>query len=209
MQTFNIIPPNPWVDPNGNPTLSFFQLISQIAQAAGATGVPAGTIQSNITAGVALSVPNSLGAVLDALIGSARGDLVYRKSTGWGALALGAGGDALVSNGTDLVFSAIVDSLTGGSGILVSGSTGAISLSLSSTITLAAGTPAEITTAGGDLLLTSTTGEIVLGPAGGTTKFGQTSTAATLPTSFSAAKYLAVKDGAGTTLYIPFNTAPW
>ena len=68
--------------------------------------IASGSILSNITSGSAAPVGNALSAILDQLIGSTRGALVYRSSAGWTALNLGSTG-FLVSNGTDLVFNAI------------------------------------------------------------------------------------------------------
>lgn len=70
--------------------------------------------------------------------------------------------------------------------------------SLAATVTLAAG--ATITTVSGDLKLDSATHTLQL---------GTTMTNAGVPAAFSATKILAIKDGSGTTFYIPAAAAAW
>lgn len=63
------------------------------------------TILANITGGVAPPTARTLSAILDIIIGNTRGMLVVRGGAGWVALALGASGTWLRSNGTDPVWS--------------------------------------------------------------------------------------------------------
>lgn len=217
-QPFNIIPPTPWVKPDGSPTTAFFRFISSLFNATGSSGSSTGTIQSNISGSVATPTPNTLTAILDAVIDNTRGDIIVRGASVWQKLTLGSMNKALVSNGTDLVYETIVNALAGGGGVTVSAATGGVTLGLGSALTLASGTPASITTAGGDLLLESATGNVQLGSgsgtvtigtSGGTTKLGQTAAAALIPGNFSATRIVTLKDGAGNTVYVPGDTATW
>jgi hypothetical protein len=74
----------------------------------------------------------------------------------------------------------------------------ALVASLAATVTLAA--PGVITTVSGDLKLDSATHTLQL---------GTNMTAAVTPASFSATKILAIKDGTGTTFYVPAAAAAW
>jgi hypothetical protein len=69
-----------------------------------------------------------------------------------------------------------------------------------------------LTTNGGAVTLRAQGGnvDIQLDPGGtGVVQLGYDSTAASVAANFSAARYLAVKDSAGTTLYIPCRTTTW
>lgn len=68
--------------------------------------ITSGTLLANIAAGTAAPVPTALTALLDAVMGTGRGAVLARGATAWSALALGASGTTLQSNGTDLVFAA-------------------------------------------------------------------------------------------------------
>jgi hypothetical protein len=57
---------------------------------------------------------------------------------------------------------------------------------------------------------TSTNLDLQLNPKGsGKIQLGATATSATTPGSFSATKYIAVKDSTGTTFYIPASATAW
>lgn len=57
---------------------------------------------------------------------------------------------------------------------------------------------------------TSTNLDLQLNPKGtGKVQLGVASTSASTPSSFSAAKYMAIKDSSGATVYVPVSTTPW
>lgn len=62
------------------------------------------TIKSNIFGAPAAPADNTLTAILDAVIGATRGMILRRNSVGWIALALGAIGTVLKSDGLDVVY---------------------------------------------------------------------------------------------------------
>lgn len=70
----------------------------------GAAAIPTLTIPTNLTANLAAPIPATLSAILDKIIGNARGSLIVRGATAWQVLPLGANGTKLSSNGTDAVW---------------------------------------------------------------------------------------------------------
>ena len=72
------------------------------------------TIKANDITGTCSANPvdSSLSAILDAEIGSTRGQIIRRGSSAWQALSLGTTGQAVVSDGTDAKWG----SVGGGSG---------------------------------------------------------------------------------------------
>lgn len=70
------------------------------------------TLKANITAGAAAPADSSLTAILDAELGSTRGQIIVRGVSSWGVLAVGTNTQVLTSNGTDPGWAAP----TGGSG---------------------------------------------------------------------------------------------
>lgn len=64
------------------------------------------TIKSNISGATAVPSDNTLTAILDNILGSARGNVIVRGASTWGALALGSNTQVLTSNGTDVVWAA-------------------------------------------------------------------------------------------------------
>lgn len=65
-------------------------------------GMPTGTIKSNILGVLGASADNTLSAILDALLGSTQGSVIYRDSNGaggWKVLAPGTAGNVLQTNG--------------------------------------------------------------------------------------------------------------
>lgn len=178
--TTQVPPPEPWVRSDGGPTLAFYKFIYNLYKSTPAAGVANGTIISNVSGTNAGPQANTLTTVFNALVSNSRGAIAVRGVSDWGGLSLGTTGKALVSNGTDLTYALVA--------------------SLAATVTLASGSPAVITTAGGDLKLDSATHTLQL---------GTTFTGASVPANFSAAKVLAIKDGSGTTYYIPADTATW
>ncbi|WFS07794.1 hypothetical protein [Methylobacterium sp. 391_Methyba4] len=71
-------------------------------------GIATGTLLANTSAGPAAAAPiaTTPAALLDAAFGATRGTVLVRAASGWSALALGASGYTLQSNGTDLVYAA-------------------------------------------------------------------------------------------------------
>lgn len=63
------------------------------------TNAPDATIISNISGAPALPIPNTLSAILDYILGSAQGDIIYRGATGWAALPPGTSGQFLETLG--------------------------------------------------------------------------------------------------------------
>jgi hypothetical protein len=57
------------------------------------------TILSNITGGTATPAANSLTSIIDAIIGSAQGSIIYRSGTVWTALSPGTSGQVLTTSG--------------------------------------------------------------------------------------------------------------
>jgi len=55
---------------------------------------------ANISGGTAAASANTLSGILDAILGSSRGMLVYRSATGWVALPAGTSGQVLTTGGT-------------------------------------------------------------------------------------------------------------
>lgn len=179
-EVFQIPTPVRWINDDGSPTIAFFKFITNLYNSGFGAGIPTNTIASNLQAGTASPIGNTLTEILDAIIGTSRGSLLVRGALQWEDLPVGNDGEVLVSDGTDPVYE-FLDALA-------------------STVTLQSGAPATITTAGGDLLLDSATHILQL---------GTTSSAAGTPGSFSAARYLPIKDGSGTTYYIPLGTTTW
>jgi hypothetical protein len=66
-----------------------------------ATGAPIATltILSNLTGGTTTAIGNTLSNILDAIISSARGELIYRSNTGWRGLGAGTSGQVLTTHG--------------------------------------------------------------------------------------------------------------
>ena len=86
--------------------------VSSVATGTGLTGGPItgsgtvslasiadGDVLANTSGGSAAPVPTALSAWLDHVLGSTRGDLIFRGATGWAALAAGTATNVLTSNG--------------------------------------------------------------------------------------------------------------
>jgi len=56
-------------------------------------------ILANISGSTAAPIGNTLSAVLDAVLGSSQGDIIYRSASAWTVLAPGQAGQALISGG--------------------------------------------------------------------------------------------------------------
>ena len=209
MKTFTVPPPNPWINPDGSPTLTFFNFITSLFTSAGGGGASNDTILANIAGVVAPPVANTLTAILDAIVGNAEGNILVRGPTIWAALALGPNKQALLSNGTTVAYGTVVNSIGGGSGVSFSGTSGAVSITLSNAVILAAGVPASITSIGGDLQVAGATNTVILGAPGGVAKFGQPAKAAAVAGNFSANRFITIADASGTVFFIPADTAPW
>lgn len=88
---------------------SVSQLTLMQSLAMGSTGdtaesaapIPTLTIPANITTHLSPPLPATLSAILDKIIGNARGSLIVRGAAVWQVLPLGANGTKLTSNGTD------------------------------------------------------------------------------------------------------------
>lgn len=215
---FKIPLPQQWINPDGSPTVAFYKFIYNLFGASTGGGVPAGSIQSNITGGVASPVANSLSSILDAVVGNVRGDLLYRSGTLWVALPLGSANFALTSNGTDAVYAAVVKSIGGVSGLSFSSTGGAVSVGFGNSVVFAAGAPSVLNNEGGDLAIRSFTGNVqvgnqtgtvTLGTNGGIIKAGQTSKAAAVAANFSASRFITIQDATGTLFFVPAAAAPW
>lgn len=63
--------------------------------------IPTLTIPANLTTGLAVPLPKTLSAIMDACLGSVRGSLIVRNATTWVVLPIGTAGQVLTSNGTD------------------------------------------------------------------------------------------------------------
>lgn len=61
--------------------------------------MPDGTIKSNISGGTAVPADNTISSVLDKLLGTTRGSVIYRGASGWASLVPGASGTFFKSNG--------------------------------------------------------------------------------------------------------------
>ncbi len=222
---FSVPFPKQWILSDGSPSVAFYKFIVDLFNSTSGAGIAPGTLLGNITAGTSPPIANTLSAILDALIGSVRGDLISRGAGTWGALALGANNTILGSNGTDatyLTVTAVLDSAIGSTRgeiavrgaanwqALALGSTGKALLSdgtdvtyglvasLAATVTLAAA--GTITTAAGDLLIDSATHNLQL---------GTTAAVATIPATFVADHRIQIKDGAGATYYIAVSNVAW
>lgn len=66
--------------------------------------IPNVEILANISGGIAAPIPNTMTAILDATMGAARGDIIYRGAANWAALVLGGTGAMVRSNGTDITW---------------------------------------------------------------------------------------------------------
>ena len=73
-----------------------------------AASAPGGTVKANLLGSTANVTDATFTQLLDAIYGAgaARGAILVRGASTWGGLALGASGNTLQSNGTDLVFAA-------------------------------------------------------------------------------------------------------
>jgi len=87
--------------------------VTSVASGTGLTGGPitgSGTLSfapiatlnllANITGGSAVPIPNTLTAIIDAAIGNAQGDILYRNASGWVVLAPGTSGYFLQTMGS-------------------------------------------------------------------------------------------------------------
>lgn len=92
-------------------TISGFGTVQEVDTGTGLTGGPitltgtvslapiaSHTLLANITGGSAAPIPNTPSSVLD-IIGATQGDILYRDSGGWNALAPGSNGQILTSQG--------------------------------------------------------------------------------------------------------------
>jgi hypothetical protein len=57
------------------------------------------TVKSNVTGGAATPIDNSISAILDATLGSAQGDIIYRGASSWTVLVPGSSGQLLSTLG--------------------------------------------------------------------------------------------------------------
>jgi hypothetical protein len=85
------------------------------ASASGAAPIAASNIPANLTAGTALALGHTLSDILDYIVSSSRGTLLFRGASGWSGLAPGTAGQVLSTGGTTGDPSWIAAS-TGGSG---------------------------------------------------------------------------------------------
>lgn len=107
------------------------------------SAIGSGDLVGNSTAGSAVPADTTLTALIDRALGSTRGMLILRGASVWSTLTVGSNNQALVSNGTDPVWAAIVNSIVAGTGITISGATGAVTVNIANT----AVTPATYTNA--------------------------------------------------------------
>lgn len=63
------------------------------------SNIASNNILANITGGSAAPIGNTLTAVMDAVFGNTRGEVLYRGATGWAALAPGTAGNVLTAGG--------------------------------------------------------------------------------------------------------------
>jgi hypothetical protein len=70
------------------------------ANASGSAPIGASQIPANLTAGSALAVGHTLSDILDYIIASSRGELLFRGATGWIGLAAGVAGQVLATGGS-------------------------------------------------------------------------------------------------------------
>jgi hypothetical protein len=136
-----------WNSPAGSGT------VTSVGTGTGLTGGPitgSGTISlasivdgdllANTSGGTAAPIATTLSALIDHVLGSARGDIIYRGASGWTVLAPGTSGYVLSTNGAGADPSWVAQ--TGGSG----GSGTVTSVAVSSTDLSVSGSP--ITTSG-------------------------------------------------------------
>jgi hypothetical protein len=134
-----------------------------------------GTIKSNISGVTAAPSDNTISAVLDKLLGSTRGSVIYRGASGWAALAPGSAGDVLTTQGSSADPS--WEASSGSGGVSASALVGFISgftlstAGSSGTFAIAAGSTVD--TSGSDFLritsgtFTKTTGAWTAGSGNG------------------------------------------
>jgi hypothetical protein len=70
------------------------------ASASGAAPIGASQIPANLTAGTALALGHTLSDILDYIVSSSRGTLLFRGASGWTGLAPGTAGQILSTGGT-------------------------------------------------------------------------------------------------------------
>jgi hypothetical protein len=70
------------------------------ANASGSAPIGASQIPANLTAGSALAVGHTLSDILDYIIASSRGELLFRGAAGWIGLAAGVAGQVLATGGS-------------------------------------------------------------------------------------------------------------
>lgn len=151
-------------------TVSGFGTVQEVDTGTGLTGGPitlTGTISlapiashtllANITGGSAAPIPNTPSSVLD-IIGSTQGDILYRDTSGWLALAPGSNGQILTSQGAaaNPKWSAV------GSGTVQT-----VGLALPSSILTVSGSPVTTTGTLTGTLATQTANEVWAGPTTG------------------------------------------
>lgn len=116
-------------------------MLSSSALAQGIAQLPAGTVWGNYTASRAPASPATITAMLDRAIGSTRGALLTRQSSGWLLLVPGTAGLPLLSGGTgaDPAYGSI-GLVGGGTGASLTASNGGIFYSTASAGAILAGT---------------------------------------------------------------------
>jgi hypothetical protein len=70
------------------------------ANASGSAPIGASQVPANLTAGTALAVGHTLSDILDYIIASSRGELLFRGAAGWIGLAAGIAGQVLATGGS-------------------------------------------------------------------------------------------------------------
>lgn len=104
------------------------------------------TIKSNISGGTAVPSDNTLSAILDNILGSSQGDIIYRGASNWTVLAPGTSGNFLQTQGA----SANPQWAAGGSGVTSVATAGLATggtITTTGTITVTAAVKSDQTTA--------------------------------------------------------------
>lgn len=128
--------------------------------------IPNGTLLSNISGSSANASANGLSAIIDSILGSTEGNVLYRSSTGWTTLPPGSNGNCLTytSGGTPVAWGSCAG--TGGTGTVTSVTAGT-GLSSSPSPIVASGTVSlsvPVTAAdGGSGLVSPSANAVLLG----------------------------------------------
>jgi hypothetical protein len=70
------------------------------ANASGSAPIGASQVPANLTASSALAVGHTLSDIFDYILGSTRGEIIFRAAAGWAVLAAGTAGQVLTTGGT-------------------------------------------------------------------------------------------------------------